>query len=400
LGFLPSLPLDGGGGGGGGFGAVPGADPWFDDWLQGFGSFIPSAEEIEPQTFWNTSANLNWTINPMQIIGAVGAARLGITQQELNVTAVEQRTADQILNTYYAIIKDAEKINAVRAELANQSELLDIMKMRHELGMATRLDTLQVAVTRANILPRLSIARAKLRNDGSRLNALMGRQPAAPLSIANEQVLENNVIRDDVAQDLATRRPDLAATNLFVDILRRNRQAQIADNRPYLTLFGSYGYVGRTYDSIFDNGHDNWRASVALNVPIFDGLNTRGRVAETDARIRRTEAELTGRQRAVQVEVLEIIANLRMARQVLDAVVLNLERSEEVLAENLMMLQLGKVNYLDVLVSESNRAEAHSNVIGARYEVLVLTSSLKRAVGFNPLLPLSAIPNLTGEVAP
>jgi len=58
------------------------------------------------------------------------------------------------------------------------------------------------------------------------------------------------------------------------------------------------------------------------------------------------------------------------------------------------------VNYLDVLVSESNRAEAHSNVIGARYEVLVLTSSLKRAVGFNPLLPLSAIPNLTGEVAP
>lgn len=398
----PSFALDStfGGGDGGGLGSVPGADPWFDQWLAGFGSFIPAPEDIEAQSFWRANANLNWTLNPTQILGAVGAARLGIDQQQLRLTAVEQTTADRTLTAYHGIIKAAERIRAVEAELANQSELLEIMRLRYELGMATRLDTLQAAVTRANVVPQLSIARAQLRNEGSRLNALMGRRPEEPLSIANDQEVEATEIRDEVALSLAQLRPDLAADGLFVEILRKNRQAQIADNRPYLTLFGSYGYVGNDYDNVFDKGHDTWRASVALNIPIFDGMNTRGRVAETEARIRRTDAELTGRRRDVQVEVLEILANLRLARGVLAAVELNLERSEEVLEESLLMLKLGKLNYLDVLVSESNRAEAQSNVIDARYEVLVLTSALKRAVGYSPLQPLSVIPGLAGEVGP
>jgi len=296
----PSFALDSTfGGGGGGFGSVPGADPWFNDWLSGFGSLIPAPEDIQPQSFWHANANLNWTIKPQQIVGAVGAAKLGINQQTLNIEAVAQDTADRTLAAYFTIIKAAERIRAVEAELANQSELLGIMKMRYELGMATRLDTLQAAVTRANIVPRLSIARADLRNQGSRLNALMGRRPEEPLSIANDQAVEAAMVRDEVALRLAQQRPDLAASTMTVDILQKSRQAQIADNRPYLTLFGSYGYVGNQFDNVFDTGHDSWRASVAVNVPVFDGLNTRGKVAETDARIRRTEAEVIGRREPV-----------------------------------------------------------------------------------------------------
>lgn len=270
--------------------------------------------------------------------------------------------------------------------------------MRYELGMATRLDTLQAAVTLANIEPQLSIARATLRNEGSRLNALMGRRPEAPLRIANEVFVERDPLDDGVALELAQMRPDIQAQALWVDILQKNRQAQVADNRPYLTVYGSYGYVGRTVDTVFDDGHDAWRAAVALNIPVFDGLYTRGRVDETEGRIRRTEAEVTGLRRDVQVEVMELLANLRMARQVLDAVILNQERAEEVLEESLLMLQLGKVNYLDVLVSEANRAEARSNVIDARYEVLAMTASLKRALGYSPLLGLNEIPGLVPEV--
>ena len=272
------------------------------------------------------------------------------------------------------------------------------MSMRYELGMATRLDTLQAAVTLANIRPQLSIAQANLRNEGGRLNALMGRRPESPLQIANEQVVERDPLVDSVALELAQMRPDIAAQAMWVDILGKNRQAQKADLLPYLTMYGSYGYVGRTADTVFEDGHDSWMASVALNIPVFDGMYNRGRVAETEGQIRRTEAEVTGLRRDVQVEVMELLANLRMAREVLDAVILNQEQAEEVLEESLLMLQLGKVNYLDVLVSESNRAEARSNVINARYEVLVMTASLKRALGYSPLVGLADIPGLVPEV--
>jgi outer membrane protein TolC len=400
----PSFALNeifGGSGGGLGMMAPPGADPWFQTWLDdfgsAFGSLVPAPGAIPAQTYWNADLNLNWELNPVKIMGATGAAKLSIEQQNSATASVEQETIEATVVAYYSIIRAAENIQAIRAQLANQRELLDITVMRYELGLATRLDTLQAAVTVANTRPQLQVAQARLRTEGSRLNAVMGRLPEAPLKVANTQPIEMDPLHTETALRLAQLRPELMATQLFVDILGKNRQAQKSELLPYLSMNGAYGYIGRTADTVFEDGHDTWRASVALNVPVFDGLLYRGQVKETDARIRRTEAELTGRRRAVQVEVLEIIANLELARDVLAAVQLNLERAEEVLDESLLMMQMGKVSFVDVLVAESNRADARNNVIVARYEVLTQTASLKRAIGWSPMVPLGDIPGLVAE---
>ncbi len=396
----PSFALDStfGGGGDSVFTPPSGTPDWFTDWVGGFGSFIPAAEDIPAQSFLRASADLNWTVNPWKIRGALGAAHLGIDRQELLIGAAENQTVESAISAYYGIVQAAEKVDAVRAQIADQAELLNILKLQHELGLATRLDTLQAAVSLANLQPQLTVAAAGLRNAGATLNAVMGRPPEAPLSIRNEGQVEIDPIDEEAALILAGSRPDLQAQERFTSILRRNQQAQAADNRPYLTFGGGYGYVGTKMDNLFDTGHDTWNARVALNWSPFDGLLTRGRVAETKAMIRRTEVELAGNRRTVQVEVLQLLANLQMARELLDAVRLNLERSEEALDETLMMLELGKASYLEVLVAESNRAQALGSVIDARYEVFSLTASLKRALGRSPRTPLAEIPGLVAEV--
>ena len=107
-------------------------------------------------------------------------------------------------------------------------------------------------------------------------------------------MLELDPLVDQVALTRAQERPELVAGDLLADILRRNRQAQGSERYPYLTGHGAYGYVGKEFDTLFDDGHDSWRASVALNWSLFDVLLTKGLVQETEAQIRRTEAELDG----------------------------------------------------------------------------------------------------------
>lgn len=395
----PSFALDSTFGGSGDLFTIPAGTPdWFLEWASGFGSFIPDAQDIPAQSFLNARADLNWTINPWKIRGALGAAHLGIDRQRLLIGEAENRTVETVVAAYYAIVKASEKVDAVRAQIADQDELLGILRLQRELGLATRLDTLQASVGLANLRPQLTVAEAGLRNAGANLNVVLGRAPEAPLTIRNEGSLELEPIDEAAALELAVQRPELVAQEHFTDILRRNQQAQAADNRPYLTLGGAYGYVGTKSDNLFDDGHDSWRATVALNWTPFDGLLTRGRVAETKAQIRRSEVELDGARRTVQVEVLQLLANLEMARELLAAVQMNLERAEETLAETLMTLELGKASYLDVLVAESNRAQALGQVIDARYEVFTLTASLKRALGRSPRVALVEIPGLVAEV--
>lgn len=396
----PSFALDSTFGGGGGdlFTVPDGTPDWFLDWASGFGSFIPAPQDIPAQSFLNARADVNWTLNPWKIRGALGAAHLGIDRQRLLIAETENRTVEQVIAAYYGIVQAAEKVGAVRAQIADQDELLATLRLQQELGLATRLDTLQASVGLANLRPQLTVAEAGLRNAGANLNAVMGRAPEAPLSVRNEGRVELDPIDEAAALQLAVERPDLLAQEHLTDILRRNEQAQAADNRPYLTIGGAYGYVGTQTDDLFDEGHDSWRASVALNWSPFDGLLTRGRVAETKAQIRRAEVELDGNRRTVQVEVLQLLANLEMARELLGAVRMNLERAEETLEETMMMLELGKASYLDVLVAESNRAQALGQVIDARYEVFTLTASLKRALGRSPRVALVEIPGLVAEV--
>ena len=392
----PSFALDSTfSGSGDTFAPIPGADSWFNDFLAGFGSFIPAPQDIPAQTFWRTSLNLNWTVNPSKVLGAVGAARLGIERQDAALQDVVNRTAENTVTAYYAIVQASERRDALAAMIEDQRELLATVRLRREVGMATALDTMQAAVNLANTLPQLMRADAALRNAGSRLNTLMGRPATAPLSIRDRVELELDPLDDDAALALVAGRPDLVASSRFIDILRRNRQAQQADHRPYLTLNGSYGYVGRTAGTLFDTGHDSWRASVALNIPVFDGLLTRGLVRETKARIRRSEAELASRRSDAQLEVLEVLADLRAARRVLEAARLNLARSREVLDESMLRLKLGKAGYLDALVAQTTLAQARAALIDARFDVLGRTAALKRALGFNPLTPLAEIPGLT-----
>jgi outer membrane protein TolC len=163
---------------------------------------------------------------------------------------------------------------------------------------------------------------------------------------------------------------------------------------PYLTLFGSYGWVGTDIGSQWDDGHDAWSVGGAVNVPLFNGLFTKGQVDETKASIRRTEYELSGLRRQAQVQVLQVINNLETARRNLDAARLNLERAEEALAESLLMFRLGKANYLTVLNADADHLTARRTLIEARYQVLTLTANLKRAVGHSPATPLTSIPGL------
>ncbi len=395
----PAMALDETFSSGGGLAPPAGSPDWFNQWMMGFGSLIPAIEDIPAQSFWSTSLNLNWQINPVKIGGAVGAARLGLDRQRLNERSMEHSTAEQTMNAYWGIVRAAERVDAVRAQLVNQKELLDIMRLRFDLGLVTRLDTLQAAVARANTAPRLAVAQAELRNAGALLNSIMGLEPDTPLAVVNDSALELDPLEDAAALRLAQNRPELLAQDTFTDILRRNRRAQKSENMPYLSLAGSYGYIGKEMDSVFDKGHDSWSASVSVTVPIFDGMLNRGLVAQTDAQIRRTETEIQGQRRQVQVQVLDLLANLRLARGLLESVTLNLETAEEVLEESLLMLEMGKTGYLDVLVAEANRAEARSNVIDARHEVLTLTAGLKRALGFSPLTRLRDIPGLVAEVS-
>ena len=356
----------------------------------GFG-FVLDPDQIPAQTFWRASLNANWELRPTRLWNAVTAAKLGVQRQDISVREAEHNTAVSVMDAYYRVILASEQLEAVESELTSREEFLEISRRRLRVEMGTALDTLQAAVSLANLLPQRHRAEQTLRNTGSELNMLLGRDPLEPISIERALEIETSPIEPAALTRFVQERPDVQQIGVWEKILRKNRGAQKSMHRPYLSMEGSYGYVGREIDTITEEGHDFWSARVALSVPLFDGLLTRGQVKETEAAIRRTQLEALDVRRQAELEILAVAGDLQASRSTLAAAELNEARAADALRQMTLRYELGKAEYLDVLNAEYDRFAARSNVIQAKYDVLRLTASLKRALGVSPEQPLSII---------
>jgi outer membrane protein TolC len=355
-----------------------------------FGSFIPTdPNELPADTYWRSSLNATWDLNPFRVFNAIRGADIAIDQQDYRIEDTENRIAEATMATFYEIALHRERAQALEAEMAARREFLDISRRRFELELATELDTLQAAVSLANLAPELRRANKDLRNAAARLNIIMGRDPVTPLTILSELEIEREDISAALAAARAEERPDVRALELQEAFLHKQKGVYKADLRPSLSFNGSYGYVARTFDDLTEREYDYWNADVTLVIPLFDGFYAKGRVKETNASLARAQEALVESRRQARLEVATALEELEAAHENHDAAGLNLKAAEDALERVTLRYDLGKANYLEVLNSQSERFAARTNLIRARYDVLVQTAALKRALGFSPIRTLA-----------
>jgi multidrug efflux system outer membrane protein len=388
----PSFLLDESFSGGGG--EIDTLFPGFDF------SFLPDPEDIEAQSFWRGNLSSDWELNPFRVINAIQGVGITRAQLDEDVRAEEQRVVEETIRTYHRTVLHQEVRSAVEAEIAARSEFLAITRRRLALGLATELDTLQAAVSVANLRPAARRADKNLRNAASSLNLLMGRDVMAPIALQTDRTIETDRIDPAAAIGQAESRPDLRSGELGIRLLEKRRGVERADRRPFLSANGSYGYVARSADDLMDRRSaddlmdrefDRWDASVSLIFPLFDGFYTKGRVQQVDVQIERAHRDLEDARRQARLEVATTLAEVEAARENYEAARLNLAAAGRALEQMTLRFDLGKAEYLSVLNAESERFAARSQWIEARFDVLVQTAALKRAMGFHPLLPLSEI---------
>lgn len=357
-------------------------------------SFIPAPGDIPAQTFWRTYLDAYWELRPTRVWRAVRAARGAIDQQRAAILDAEHRTVEAVIGAYHAVVLAKERVHAIESEIAAREEFLEITRRRFLLEFATPLDTLQAAVSLANLRPEQRRRSQELRRSGQQLNLLLGRDPLTPLAVVATFPLEDETVGVERALELARRRPDLEVQRRTTDLYELQRGVASAQNHPYLTAEAQWGFVTRELSDLTNDGQDYWRTGVTLHVPLFDGLRARGEKQEAEAEIRRNEVAVRDLEAQVQDEVLDAVESLEIARANLHAATLNLTRADDAYTQISLRYELGKASNLDALNAQSERFTARSTLIEARYDVLVSLATLKRAIGVSPALPLANLDSI------
>jgi len=370
-------------------------------------SVFSITDEATGQTTTNvlkfgTRYNAAWGLSVEQSLweGGKVLAAWSAARNYRHMTDASSRQAGIDLQSYVARTflnaSLARRLVAVAEQtLTVAEENLAVVGQKYTQGLVSEYDFLRAQVRVANLRPSVIEARNRRELADSQLRTIIGIEPGVSLELVESEPDSSDweqIALDELVSKANERRPDLAASEYEVNILKDNLRAAKADYWPALKLLGNVDWQIQTDDFglPYDDRTRSWQGMLTLSYPIFDGFRRSGTVgvAKVDlsqARLRRQE--LTKR---VALEIEQARNSFLDATERLHAQEETVGQAERGLAIANVRYESGVGTQLEVLDAQLELTTARINAETARHDRLVARAEWRRAMGEPVITSLAA----------
>ena len=283
------------------------------------------------------------------------------------------------VNLYLESVAGASRIEAARAQQDTAEALFKQAADMKQAGVVAGIDVLRAQVQVQNQRQRtiraendfekskLQLARA-IGLPAGQAFTLTDRIPYAPIA---------DVTLESALKTAFESRADYLAARERLTAAEANRRAASSDHAPTVHLDADYGAIGQTPA----DAHATFRVAATVRVPIFDAGRETAHRLETDAQLKRRQAELEDVRGRIDYDVRAALLDLRAAGQQLEAAQANVTLAGQELEQARDRFGAGVTGNIEVSQAQEAVAAASESFIGALYAHNLAKASLARAVG-------------------
>jgi multidrug efflux system outer membrane protein len=315
--------------------------------------------------------------------------------QEYLATEQARRSAQILLvssvaQAYLALAADRENLALAQTTLEAQSSSYDLIKRRHDLGLAPELD-LYRAQTPVDVARR-DVARyvQQIAQDENALNLLVGSMvPSELLPSALGRVSSPKEIASGLYSEVLLRRPDVLQAEDLLKAANADIGAARAAFFPRISLTAAIGTASSDLSGLFKSGSGAWNYTPQIVMPIFDA---RTWSAHKAAKVQR-EIAVTQYEKAIQSafrEVADALAVRGTVSQQVEAQQSLVHAAGETYRLSVSRYDKGIDNYLGVLDAQRSLFAAQQGLVSLRLAKLANQVQLYAVLGGGWQTPESA----------
>jgi len=340
---------------------------------------------IGPFNNFDARARLVQTIFNLSAIRNVQAAGEGVRVAELEVELAREQVASGTALIYLEALRTDRALAAAQANVDLAQALFRLAQDQRNAGVGTGIDVTRAQTRLAQ--EQVRSAQAQTASEQARLNLqrVVGLSLGSPLTLTDQLRFTNGplpALETAVLQASENRREILIAERQL-RTSELERKAVRAEFFPSLEFVGDYGISGITPT---DTALPTRRVAVQLDVPIFNGGLTRGRLAVATSRQHQAQLELGSVRGQVEEDVRLVFSALKttveQVRAADDGV--NLALRELEMARD--RFSAGVADNLEVINAQTSLADARDAQVMAlaQYNAarLKLAAALGRAESF------------------
>jgi outer membrane protein TolC len=340
---------------------------------------------IGPFNNFDARARLVQTIFSLSAIRNYQAGQSLVRVAELQEELAREQVASGTALNYLEALRAERAVAAAQANVELAQTLRQLAIDQRNAGVATGVDVTRAEVRLAQEEVRL--AQAQTSSEQARLNLqrVVGLPLESPMTLTDQLRFTDEpppAVETAVGQAAQTRR-EVRIAEEQIRASELERKAVRAEYLPSVEFVGDYGVSGITPTN---TDLPTRRAAIQLNVPIFNGGLTRGRLTVATSRERQAELELGNVRGQVEEDVRLALSSLRTATAQVRAADESVVLAQRELEMSRDRFRAGVADNLEVVNAQTSLANARDAQITALalYNAarLNLAAALGRAESF------------------
>lgn len=347
---------------------------------QFLGTFGLAPVRTDPFSIFDSRVSASHNLVSIGLIQRWRASRESMHVAELES---DSRRYDAMASAALLYMDGLRAMEMARMHESNEGtmrELLTIVKQRHKSGAATGLEIARLEAQAANERQAAVSSRYDLQHATLNLLNLM--------SLPYEtRILLSDAFRTDVGGgtepeaavgEAMVNRPEVQAQATRVKASELLYASMTGERLPSLVAQGDYGLVGNRWN----NALDTYSMALLVQIPLFDGGQREGRIAEARSQLRQEVLRMQSVLNQVKLEVHDALAGLAAAKdQLVIAQAGTRAAAKELDLARERYAVLTAASYFELTNALGAVARARENLVNALFQLNVSRVNLARATG-------------------
>jgi outer membrane protein len=316
--------------------------------------------------------------------GEIDVAKANLLASDLAFNDTHRRIIYQVAEAYYRLLNAQGQRQAAESSLENARAVEQDAKARLDNGLATKPDELESTAARAQADFDLQAAVGAIDVARGDLATALGVDPGTVFTVEGiDQLKLPSSIADSVDQEMDrafSQRPDLLQQLARLRAANASIKQARAEYFPTLNFKGDGG-LARAYgqQDLFPGSYaqgEVWTAQLELRWNLFDGARREYRIAQANADKKAAQAQIDALRDEIADEVWAAYTNMRTALRQQQAAAALLTASQESYEAAHESYGYGVRNLLDVVSAQKALAQARSEDVSARTQLLLTITNL------------------------
>ena len=234
-----------------------------------------------------------------------------MTEQEAEARKLD--TMASVALTYMEGLKATAMIKMHEANQQVMDELLGTVRQRQRGGLATGLDVARLEAQLAAERQQGSSSRYDLEHAKLSLINLLALPTEMPLVLTDEWLTDvwDVSTPQGAVEEALSQRSEVQAQYTRVKASELTHSSITGERLPSLVAQGEYGLIGNRWN----NTLDTYNMALILQIPIFDGAQREGRIAQARSQWQQESLRMRSVLNQIKMEVHDALASLAAAKE-------------------------------------------------------------------------------------